>query len=147
MQRHTHEHMHTHTHTANTNSVKVFSLMFFLGYESQGKRWAENMLGKRGCSHKSVYWAVPETCRRTLGSRYQISNPISQMPSLLRHHMRLPDALLTVTYIQWLDCLRADVSSNSGTRRRVQNWTDAHMRLTLFPLILAALPHWAQALG
>lgn len=38
---------------------------------------AENMLGRRGCSHKSVYWAVPETCRRTLGSRYQICNPIS----------------------------------------------------------------------
>lgn len=123
-------------HTQPTHTWQRFFLMFFMGYESQGKRWAENMLLKRGCSHKSVYWDVPETCRRILGSRYQISNPISQMPSLLRHHMCLPDALLTVTYMQWLDCLRADVSSNSGTRRRVHNWADAHMRLTLFPLIL-----------
>lgn len=84
------------------------------------ERDGQKSLGKRGRSHKSVYWAVPETCRRTLGSGYQISNPISQMPSLLRHHMRLPDAVLTVTYMQRLDCLRADVSSNSGTRRRTE---------------------------
>lgn len=124
-------HTHTHTHSQRT-LCGGFSSCFLWAMRAR-ERDGQKSLGKRGCGHKSVYWAVPETCRRTLGSRYQISNPISQMPSLLRHHMHLPDAVWTVTYMQRSDCLRSDVSSNSGTKRGVQNWADAHMRLTLFP--------------
>lgn len=69
--------LHTHTHSQHAPGKGFFFSMICIGYESQKKRWTENMLGTRGCSHKSVYWAVPETCRQTLGSRYQICNPIS----------------------------------------------------------------------
>lgn len=84
----THTHARAHKHRAQGGFPLCIK-----SYESQETRWPENALRKRGCSHKSVYWAVLETCRQTLGSPYQISNLISQMPSLLRHHMRLPDSL------------------------------------------------------
>lgn len=84
----------TNTHpSVHTNSAQGGFPLCIKSYESQEMRWPENALRKRGCSHKSVYWAALETCRQTLGSPYQISNLISQMPSLLRHHMRLPDSL------------------------------------------------------
>lgn len=65
---------------------------------------------------------MPETSRQTLGSRYQISNPIPQVPPLLKHHIHLLGSLLTqpftTTPMHWLAGLLTNVSSNSRTHAR-----------------------------